>query len=88
MWLCFPGACSLQAIATSQGAQGRHPERVRRTGELKNRLIRCGSVKQKLGVKQPVKYWKAAYMDIGERGKEDLDTNRSNRLKLKKYNAG
>lgn len=78
MWRCFPSASSPQAIATSPGAQGRHPECARRAGELKNKLIRCGPVKQKLGVRQPVSTGRLHIRNTGERGREDLvGTNRS-----------
>lgn len=89
MWHCFPSTSSPQAIATSQGALGRHPECVRRAGELKNKFVRHGPVKQKIGFRQPVSTGRLHIWNTGERGREHLvGTNGSNRLTLRKTNAG
>lgn len=76
-------------IATSLGAWGRHPERVRRAGELKNKLVRHSPVKQNLGVGQSICVGRLHRWNAGERGREDLaGTNRRSRLTLRKNNAG
>lgn len=67
-------------IATSEGAQGRHAECAWRAQELKYKFIRCGPIKQKLGVRHPVSMGRLHIQNTRERGREDLaGTNRSNR---------